>query len=183
MNRRLIVRPDRVLVKPDGEELLVCSREALREAFLDLESILAVAGGVGAIAVQRAPTGMEGEMATTGAILEWKDAPIARPKVERAQGWEDVEEAASSTMADAAGDDLTAEEIDMHFPDPEVTEVPPVAMPFGADEDEAQPEAAPGPPPPVARRADLEDGVIRDESGEPEEDISAIPETRRALVA
>jgi hypothetical protein len=149
MIRRMVVRPDKVMVSEQGEEILVVSRDAMREAMLDLESQLAFSGGVAAITVQRVPTGVPGEMVTNAALLEWKDAPVARPKAEQPLAhWDEVLEEPAATSE--AVPELTQDELDQHFPD-------------GDDDDE----------PAV---------LVDPETGEPEEDLAAIPSDKRALV-
>lgn len=69
------------VVRPDTDEGTV-SREAMTASLLDAEALLARAGGVLTVIVQRHPTDFPGEMVTTAAVFEWKDRTDARPQPE-----------------------------------------------------------------------------------------------------
>lgn len=80
--RRWAVRPDEMLTLHNGEQIAVCSREAMREAFLDGEAMMAQAGGVFSVLSFRARTDVDGEMVTISAVCEWKDRANAKPQPE-----------------------------------------------------------------------------------------------------
>ena len=80
--RRWQVRPDQALETEEGQ-ILVVSQDALAKAVYDGAIMLHRAGGVFSIVVGREPTGLPGEMVTTGAICEWKDRTDARPQPEK----------------------------------------------------------------------------------------------------
>lgn len=81
--RKWLVRPDHQIQTLDGDVIAAVSQEALVKAVYDLAIVLDRTGGVGSIIVARAPTGVEGERVTTGALIEWKDRTDARPQPER----------------------------------------------------------------------------------------------------
>lgn len=83
MKRRWAVQPDHERMTPDGPVGAV-SREALDQAFLDAAALIWVAGGTIATVSGRARTEVEGEMVTTGLVLEWKDRTDAAEQPERA---------------------------------------------------------------------------------------------------
>lgn len=62
----------------------VVSQDALIKAVYDAAIMLDRAGGVASVVVGRAPTGLDGEMVTTGAVVEWKDRTDARAQPEKA---------------------------------------------------------------------------------------------------
>jgi hypothetical protein len=72
------------LVRADMDDGTV-SREAILAALMDGEAMLARAGGVLTVIVQREPTRVPMESVTTAAIFEWKHHPEARPNVEHYQ--------------------------------------------------------------------------------------------------
>lgn len=85
--RRRAARPDDVIEVQDpatGElvGLPIISRDQMRELMLDGEALLAMAGGVFTVYVQRARTGVPNEMVTVAAVGEWKDRADARPQPE-----------------------------------------------------------------------------------------------------
>jgi hypothetical protein len=67
-------------VHPD--ETGIVSREALISAFIDAAALLDIAGGALTVVTGRAPTGLPGEMVTTGVMLEWRDRTDAKPQPE-----------------------------------------------------------------------------------------------------
>lgn len=75
MQRRRQILPD---------ENGVVTLEALIQALIEAASWLDFAGGCLTVVTGRAPTGLPGEMVTTGAILEWRDRTDARPQPEPA---------------------------------------------------------------------------------------------------
>lgn len=77
MIRRWQVLPD--IEFPTREGLIpVVSRGAQVEAVLDAMSMVDRAGGGFSVVAGRAPTGMEGEMVTTGLIVEWRSRTDAK---------------------------------------------------------------------------------------------------------
>lgn len=74
MQRRWQVHPD---------ETGIVSREALISAFIDAATMLDIAGGTLSVVTGRMPTGLPGEMVTTGAVFEWRDRTDAKPQPER----------------------------------------------------------------------------------------------------
>lgn len=71
----------RAAVRPDPQTGMV-SREAHIQAFMDLEAICWMAGGVASVITDRARTDVPGEMVTTFAVVEWKDRTDAKPSPE-----------------------------------------------------------------------------------------------------
>lgn len=69
-------------VWPNG--MGVVDRNEFVQALMDGEAMLHRAGGVLTVIVGRAPTELDGEMVTTGAIFEWKDRTDARAQPEPA---------------------------------------------------------------------------------------------------
>lgn len=127
MDRRITVEPD----PATG----VCRREDIVQAFMDMEAVIHVAGGVVSVVTQRYRDPDMPQMAyTTRVILQWK---------ERADGHLNPKPEKTVEFAETHEYDL---------PDaPELDEDPDV----------------------------VQGEVILDENGEPEEDISAIPEPAR----
>lgn len=80
--RRWRVSPD-VQVPINGEWVDMVSREALVQGVLDGVAMLDRSGGVLTVIVGRQPTELEGEMVTTGAIVEWKNRTDAAPQPEQ----------------------------------------------------------------------------------------------------
>jgi hypothetical protein len=68
-------------VYPD--ESGVVTREALLEAMIDAATFLDFAGGVLSVVTQRQPTGLPGEMVTTGAVVEWRHDARVQPRPEQ----------------------------------------------------------------------------------------------------
>jgi hypothetical protein len=68
-------------LRPD--ETGTVSREALIDAVVEQAAWLDFAGGCLEVVVNRAPTGMPGEMVTTGVGICWKDRTDARPQPEK----------------------------------------------------------------------------------------------------
>lgn len=60
------------------------NRADMQEAFADAEALLARAGGVLSVVVDRATTEIPGEMVTISALFEWKDRTDAKPQPEPA---------------------------------------------------------------------------------------------------
>jgi hypothetical protein len=85
MIRRWRVEPDMEIDTPEGTVLAV-SREALVMAAADAVVMCDRAGGVFSMVLDRFPTGLPGEMITTGAIVEWKHRTDARPEAEVQRG-------------------------------------------------------------------------------------------------
>jgi hypothetical protein len=61
----------------------VVTREALHEAVYAGIEMLDFAGGVLSIVTQRAPTVLEGEMVTVGAVVEWRHDARVQPRPEQ----------------------------------------------------------------------------------------------------
>lgn len=80
--RRWQVRPDQAIETSEGT-LGVVSQDALIKAVYDAAIMLDRAGGVASVVVGRTPTGLQGEMVTTGAVVEWKDRTDARAQPEK----------------------------------------------------------------------------------------------------
>ena len=81
--RRWRVHPD-IQVPVNGEWLDVVSREALVHGILDGVAMLDRTGGVLTVIVGRAATELDGEMVTTGAVVEHKNRSDAKPQPEEA---------------------------------------------------------------------------------------------------
>lgn len=79
--RRWQVHPDQLMETPNGP-IGVISKQALAEAVYDGTVMLHRGGGVLEVVVVRHPTDLEGEMATIGAIVQWKDRTNAKPQPE-----------------------------------------------------------------------------------------------------
>lgn len=97
MVRKWAVRPD----PATG----VANRDEIVQALMDGEALLHRAGGVLEVVVVRAPTEIDGEMWTTGAIFSWKDRTDARPQPEAAAA---VVERAPVTEPDPEPEELEA---------------------------------------------------------------------------
>lgn len=80
--RRWRIHPD-VQFPVAGEMTAVVSRDALVEGILDGVAMLDRSGGVLTVIVGRTPTELEGEMVTTGAVVEWKNRSDAKPQPEQ----------------------------------------------------------------------------------------------------
>lgn len=84
MQRPWLVRPDQVMYVEGVGEVPFVSRQAMVDAMMDAEALMARAGGHITIVTERAPTGFPGEMVTTRAIFHWQDRTDAKPQPERA---------------------------------------------------------------------------------------------------
>lgn len=82
MIRRWRVQPDMEEETADGVVLAV-SQEALAVAVMDAVTMVHRAGGVFQVVAERFPTGLPGEMVTTGAVVEWRHRTDARPEPEK----------------------------------------------------------------------------------------------------
>jgi hypothetical protein len=80
--RRRQVHPDEILTLRSGEQVPVVSDEAFLGAVLEVGRMVCFAGGTMNATVMRAPTDLPGEMATVGAVVEWKDRTDAREQPE-----------------------------------------------------------------------------------------------------
>jgi hypothetical protein len=85
MIRRWHVEPDMEVQTADGDVLAI-SREALIMAAADACVMADRAGGGFSMWFDRFPTGLPGEMVTTGAIVEWRDRTDAKAAPERTSG-------------------------------------------------------------------------------------------------
>ena len=81
--RRWAVRPDQVIWTDAYGEIECVSRQAMAEAIMDGESLLARVGGVLEVVTDRRQTGIPGEAVTIGAMVSWKPSPNARPPREQ----------------------------------------------------------------------------------------------------
>lgn len=99
MIRRWRVQPDMEEETSEGMVLAV-SQEALAVAVMDAVTMVHRAGGVFQVVCERFPTGLPGEMVTTGAVVEWRHRTDARPEPERANG--------VATIADEPADNIPA---------------------------------------------------------------------------
>ena len=82
MIRRWHVEPDMEAQTKDGMVLAV-SRDALIMAAVDAVTMADRAGGGFQMWLERYPTGLPGEMLTTGAVVEWRHRTDARPEAEQ----------------------------------------------------------------------------------------------------
>jgi hypothetical protein len=82
MIRRWHVEPDMEAQTQDGLVLAV-SRDALIMAAVDAVTMADRAGGGFQMWLERYPTGLPGEMITTGAVVEWRHRTDARPENEQ----------------------------------------------------------------------------------------------------
>jgi len=82
MIRRWHVEPDMEAQTQDGIVLAV-SRDALIMAAVDAVTMADRAGGGFQMWLERYPTGLPGEMLTTGAVVEWRHRTDARPEAEQ----------------------------------------------------------------------------------------------------
>jgi hypothetical protein len=80
--RRRQVHPDEILTLRGGDQVPVVSDEAFLGALLEVGRMVCFAGGVVTATVMRAPTDLEGERVTVGAVVEWKDRTDAREQAE-----------------------------------------------------------------------------------------------------
>jgi hypothetical protein len=65
-------------------EVAYVSRQAMQEATLDAEAVVARIGGHFSVSTDRHPTGFPGEMVTTAAAFEWRDRTDAKEQPEQA---------------------------------------------------------------------------------------------------
>lgn len=121
-------------------------RNAVIQGLMDAEATLWRCGGVLTVLPYRQPTGLPGEMVTTGVVFEWKDRTDAKQQPERASVLEDLAPAPQAAPE----------------PTPAPALVPTVQV------------AAPAPQRVPAVMGPPEDGL--DEAALPEEDDSAIQE-------
>lgn len=84
MVRRWLVRPDQVMFVEGVGEVAYVSRQAMQEATLDAEAVVARVGGHYSVSTDRHPTGFPGEMVTTAAAFEWRDRTDAKEQPEHA---------------------------------------------------------------------------------------------------
>jgi hypothetical protein len=157
MIRRWRVQPDMEEETADGMVLAV-SQEALAVAVMDAVTMVHRAGGVFQVVCERYPTGLPGEMVTTGAVVEWRHRTDARPEPERTNGQPIATPAAAAAALDAQIADEAVENIPRNIPQ---AEVPP-------EDDPTQYKGG-------EFRDDIGDGI--DPNALPEEDDSEIPET------
>jgi hypothetical protein len=109
MIRRWRVQPDMEEETSEGMVLAV-SQEALAVAVMDAVTMVHRAGGVFQVVCERFPTGLPGEMVTTGAVVEWRHRTDARPEPEHANP-------IATAVADGA--DIRVESGSVHEPPPE----------------------------------------------------------------
>lgn len=103
MQRRWQVHPDEWLQTPNGE-IATVSRAAFVEAALDAVAMVDRGGGGASFVAGRAPTGVEGEMVTTGVMFEYVSRTVNASK-EREQEVEVLPEVQSFEEPDAPEDD------------------------------------------------------------------------------
>jgi hypothetical protein len=89
MIRRWRVQPDMEEETADGM-ILAVSQEALAVAVMDAVTMVHRAGGVFQVVCERFPTGLPGEMVTTGAVVEWRHRTDARPEPEKPSGQPEI---------------------------------------------------------------------------------------------
>lgn len=168
--RRWAARPDQVLTVSgdDGEpiHIPVVSREAMREAFLDGEALMAQAGGVFTAVSERVRTNVPQEMVTTYAAFEWKDRTDARPQPEPETG------RIAATPAPALHDDGDLEDV--------AASVEERAGQLRAEAQALDKEAAELVA--AARNTQSAEAEEEAEPEQPEEDLSAIPAHLRSAV-
>jgi hypothetical protein len=90
-------------------------REALLAAMYDAATILDIMGGVISVVTARHPTDLEGEMVTTGAVVEWRQ--MVKTKA-RPENFEQATELPSTPAPDLT--DREEEALIRDLPDPEV---------------------------------------------------------------
>lgn len=147
--RRAAARPD---------ETGMVSREAHVQAFMDLEAMMWVAGGVGSVIADRTRTDVPGEMVTTFLVAEWKDRTDAKPAAEA----ESHDLAAATAPAPTASLEALANPLEA------------LAEQLGIPVEDLAKRIAGDVPVPVAVTPN---GDSPDD--EPEEDLSSIPEHLR----
>lgn len=178
MIRQMAVRPDQTFLTTEDQEIAVVSREAMREALLDLEPILFMLGGGASIQTYRANTGVEHEMVTVLALVRWQDQPFTKPKPEpvAVAAAEPERSPRLQEVSAAEAEQLVAEAeaavAQIESPEPEEAPVEYERLPEPTD-----PELA------AARHAEPgDDDIIRGERPEDDEDVSSIPRSKRELV-
>lgn len=82
--RRRAVLPDTVYPTRTYGEIPCVSDERFYAAVMEAAGLVALAGGVMQVIVERHPTDLEHERITTRAVVEWKDRTDARPQAEPA---------------------------------------------------------------------------------------------------
>jgi hypothetical protein len=82
--RARLLQPDTVTPTRLGD-IPTVSREAIVNALMDGEAMLAMAGGVLEVVVERAETGVPDERVTVAALIRWKDRTDAKPQPERTE--------------------------------------------------------------------------------------------------
>jgi hypothetical protein len=171
--RRWAARPDQVS-GDDGEpiHIPVVSREAMREAFLDGEALMAQAGGVFTAVSERVRTNVPQEMVTTYAAFEWKDRTDARPQPEPEAG------RVAATPAPALHDDGDLE--DAPLLEDVAASVEERADQLRAEAQALDKEAAELVA--AARNTQPAEAEEEAEPEQPEEDLSAIPAHLRSAV-
>jgi hypothetical protein len=92
-------------------------RQAMGEALMDGEALLARAGGMLTVVTQRMPTGFPNEMVTVGAVFEWRDRTDARPQAERPAYQEPLREDPSPEELEAALEATSEENPDGFTPE------------------------------------------------------------------
>lgn len=164
--RRWGVPPDTSIITQQHGEIPCVSRQAMIEAIMDGEAMLARSGGILEVVVQRHPTDLAGEAVTTGAVVSWKagvSATLEQPRPAPAP--------APEPPPVAAGPDLAAEmqqqlaTVARPAPAPQITGT----APGGA-------VAVQEPPPVAAPRDDIGDGLDHPDA---DIDLSEIPADHR----
>jgi len=121
MIRRWHVEPDMEVQTADGDVLAI-SREALIMAAADACVMADRAGGGFSMWFDRFPTGLPGEMVTTGAIVEWRDRTDAKAAPERTSGQPqrvDLSESISALQPGTAAPSPISEPRQTYEPPPE----------------------------------------------------------------
>lgn len=103
--RKWGVRPD-YLFRSGDVEVAAVSQDALVKALYDAAIVLDREGGFISVSTGRAHTDLEGEMVTTGAVVEWKDRTDARPQPEKQSA---VTEPPLALVEDEPADDYDPE--------------------------------------------------------------------------
>lgn len=176
----------RAAVRPDPQTGMV-AREQHMQAFMDLEAMCWMAGGVGSVITDRARTDVPGEMVTTFAVVEWKDRTDAKPSAEAES--HTLEEQTQPPVANGngaapEGDNLLVQlSQQIGLPVEEI-----VARITGGGAPEV-PATQPAQPAVEAPQEDARESLRHDGSDEPveavlssedpEEDLSSIPEHLR----
>lgn len=85
------VGPDEIRRTLGGREIACVSRQAQADAIMDAVIACDRFGGVIGVIYGRATTGLDGEMVTTGLIINWQDRADARPQREEEVAFEPQE--------------------------------------------------------------------------------------------